>query len=80
MEAGGRYAAFVGGMAAKEVHLKHPITTGTKGLTVPPILRMKRQQVILPPHLCNTDWGYSKTLFSQALIKAFLPCQEPLIS
>ena len=60
MEADGRYAAFVTGIAAKEVHLKPPIATGIKGLTVSPVLMMK----ISPHHLCNTNWGYSKTLFS----------------
>lgn len=68
------------GRTANEVHLKPPIATGIKGLIVSPFLKMRRQQVILPPHVYNTNGGYSKTLFSQALVKAFLSFPDLLIS
>ena len=68
---GSRYAAFVVGRAAKDVHLKSPIATGIKGLTVSPFLRMKRHQVILTPHLCNTNWGIQKHCFLRPWLKHF---------
>lgn len=71
MEAGSRYAAFVVVRATKETHLKPPIATGIKGLTVCPILSMIYATQIV---------AIQKHGFLKALIKTFLPFQKLLIS